>query len=96
MTKVWEETWKASAMTGYVSGEGSDTIEVLGTRPVERAKLVAAAPKLVRALLAAEWGGWDDVLGVNRCPVCSFIYNDNGDHSPNCELDNALREAGVR
>jgi hypothetical protein len=67
--------------------------------PRDVATLAAAAPDLVRALLAVEWGDG------TRCPSCgtksglSCTYEECDGvhtHATNCELDAALRKAGVR
>lgn len=62
---------------------------------IARAKLAAAAPDLVRVLLAVEWG--DDQEDGDYCPSCGLekeYYG--GRHSEGCALDAALRKAGVR
>ncbi len=52
-----------------------------------RAKLVAAAPDLVRALLAVEWHH-------GECDICGAFERDG--HEPDCPVGGALRKAGVR
>lgn len=70
----------------------------------ERAKLAAAAPELVRALLAVEWGGVQ-IGQVHHCPACGgaerHCYDFDGclmredvDSTPGCPLDAALTAAG--
>jgi hypothetical protein len=59
-----------------------------------RAKLAAAAPDLVRALLLTEWRrSWEgDTL--DSCRACErFRYQG---HTADCETDLALKKAGVR
>lgn len=61
-----------------------------------RTKLAAAAPDLVRALLAVEWVGqeWDCGALPDACPRCK-AYREDG-HTFDCTLDAALRKAGIR
>lgn len=55
-----------------------------------RARLMASAPALVRALLLVEWNGCDPVMSESTCPECCA-----GDmHESDCILDAALQRAG--
>jgi hypothetical protein len=78
----------------------SDTAPTFLSEEIDghRAKLAAAAPELVRALLAAEWGGSCMSYGTH-CPACHEYPWDNGGrgevHKPDCVIDAALRKAGV-
>ena len=71
------------------------------TKPAEmvpRIRLMAAAPDLVRALLAVEWEGDEcETTGtfVSCCPECCALAS-SGVHEPDCSLDAALKKAGVR
>jgi len=63
------------------------------------AKLAAAAPDLVRALLLVEWASTG--LDENACPDCGVVWggadgNGSPPHMPDCRLDAALRKAGAR
>jgi hypothetical protein len=55
--------------------------------------LFEAAPDLVRALLKVEWRGIS--VCEPACPACGE-FEDDGKHAANCQLDAALRKAGVR
>jgi hypothetical protein len=67
----------------------------------EQAKLAAAAPALLRALLAVEWGGWNgeayDPCG-DHCPACGGrgpAAPVQHRHDGTCDLDAALTLAGL-
>jgi len=75
----------------------------------DRARLAAAAPEMVRVLLAIEWSGSDEE--GSKCASCGereyappalydeagkYLSYTPGSHSPDCALDAALRKAGVR
>ena len=62
----------------------------------QSARLAAAAPALVRALLMVEWGGLDrDYYDTDElivvCPCCE----EPARHARDCELDAALTAAGL-
>jgi|CXWL01.1.fsa_nt_gi hypothetical protein len=97
----WDEEWRADD-GDLLCAEKSDDCHITQTwhpygseeRIGARAILAAAAPDLVRALLAVEWGvycgSWDG-------PVCPMCVGDRSDgHAGDCQLDAALRKAGVR
>jgi hypothetical protein len=62
------------------------------------AQLVAAAPELVQVAIDVEWAGVEDAPEggqVAGCPRCGALKRD-GKHIDYCQLDAALRKAGVR
>jgi len=63
----------------------------LGNEAMDFARLAAAAPALVRALLAVEW---DDYEGCPCCPSCNEARDGNGHDSGACPVDAALTRAG--
>lgn len=90
--KSWEETWTAAGP--HVESDAPEAGEFLRStlehEPSSegRARLAAAAPDLVRALLVAEqWSG--------ACVCCGKLHRVHGHHAT-CALDAALRKAGVR
>ncbi len=67
-----------------------------------RAKLTAAAPDLVRALLAVEWVAQDGCCGEMTLPQCPWCDGYEGrvgfghhGHTADCQRQAALRKAGV-
>lgn len=94
--KPWEETWAAHGSA--VQADGRDVLDAWYHRddPVgghARARLAAAAPDLVRALLAVELAP-GRVPGVDEeCPWCGSIEGQS--HAANCLRQAALRKAGV-
>lgn len=106
MTKPWEETWdvEPEIAPGWVLVK---PIVALGPAPLQpltgdRLRLAAAAPDLVRALLAVERQGVN-LDGDAACPACGGDARDSTDppthsvmHASDCLLDAALRKAGVR
>ena len=93
MSKPWEETWTVRGSA--VQADGRDVLDAWyrGDDPVggdARARLAAAAPDLVRALLRVEWGG-DQSIGV--CPDCDA--RELHGHADGCGLAAALRKARV-
>ena len=90
MSKPWDETWTVRGSA--VQADGRDVLDAWyrGDDPVggdARARLAAAAPDLVRALLAAE----RDVRGV-----CHWCNNERRHgHADDCRWQLALRKAGV-
>lgn len=90
--KPWDETWSAHAgdeceAAIVVTHDASDTIVVEDQRT---AALIAAAPDLVRALLAVEWIGPE---AHRQCSSCGA--SDVRGHYDECALAAALRKAGV-
>lgn len=106
--KPWEEEW----YTAEAEPRCFDVYDTSGAKVFESSRfpgtpescLAAAAPDLVRALLAVEWvevvashgeePGWE-------CPQCSRFYSGkerpiNKPHFGSCALDAALKKAGVR
>jgi hypothetical protein len=110
MMKPWEEEWHAvggGETTEFRIGHAvySATREefVLSNTGPEEARLAAAAPELVRALLALEWSAWSRFApDVATCPAC--MGSEPGARAPetleghraDCIVDAALRKAGVR
>ena len=111
--KVWEEDWTRdndSSCSWVLSSKSApdyrgrfarfeDYEDEPGELQGARACLAAAAPELVRALLAVEWKGVEDYDPVAACPACGGhppLGNLPGRHEPDCALDAALRKAGVR
>lgn len=90
MGKSWDETWTASGST--VRNETRDLLESwnFDANAADRARLAAAAPDLVRALLAVEWIGPE---AHRRCSSCGA--SDIRGHYDDCALAAALRKAGV-
>lgn len=105
--KPWEEEWHtAEAEPGCF-----DVYDTSGAKVFESSRfpgtpescLAAAAPDLVRALLAVEWlavDGIDAEIGW-ACSRCGKFYGgeerpEGKRHFNNCALDAALRKAGVR
>lgn len=98
MSNPWEETWRALG-GGIVCGDMTpDSWSCAFWHPsgpiderAARARLAAAAPDLVRALLAVEFATYD---GAERwCPWCSSYGVSS--HDPDCLRQAALRKAGV-
>lgn len=99
--KPWEETWHVGQL-GVEDEDGvpvlADVFEVFGAVD---ARLAAAAPDLVRALLAVEWSGRP---GDAHCEWCGAPAEDRytrdgwtpiGEHEDDCPRQAALRKAGV-
>lgn len=90
-SKPWTENWRAERPRDSLEEDGS-------TCNVE---LAAAAPALVRALLAVEWAeyeysvddgdGYMDSITREQCPACG----DRQVHEATCSLDAALKAAGL-
>ena len=93
MTKVLLDDWVEHHGAVML---GSHRLGVFGISPEDRARarLAAAAPALVRALLEAEVSG----VRFPQCPVC-FFHRGEGPkgvaHAPVCSLDAALAAAGL-
>jgi hypothetical protein len=116
MKKPWEETWIVRG-TNDIEGDEYPCIEHERPEPrqvaivatwfcgdVESARLASAAPELVRALLAVEWGADVDGGTLPGCSACygarpdprtDFHPSVHVDHKPNCVLDAALTKAGI-
>lgn len=87
---------------------GGDIMTVRSSNSAEvmtaRAKLVSAAPDLVRALLQVEWvyDGECDAEVVYRCPWCRELREVRKDdavggrHRDDCTREMVLQKAGVR
>jgi len=61
-----------------------------GEAPYLRARLASAAPDMARVLLRL-----DTLAKSERCPCCPY-KQDSPEHTEGCDLDAALRKAGVR
>lgn len=85
--KAWEETWKAMPQGEIVSVEAGRVIFDGDTE--ERSALAAAAPDLVRALLAVD-------ASLPECPWCGRDALSIKKHETDCVRDAALRKAGAR
>lgn len=109
MSKPWMEEWRAGAIEDnsesydcvYVQTADGDTrLEASSWRSQSEegmeavAKLAAAAPALVRALLAVEWVQ-DHMDPQYRCanPECGQEREEP--HCAGCSLDAALTSAGL-
>lgn len=105
-TKAWMQTWRADP--GSASPGGLATVVTGGTaaddgwhpRAVcqcsndETASLIAAAPAMVRALLAVEWSVGDPGR-YPMCQECAASQAMPGDlHMDDCAIDSALSAAG--
>ncbi len=89
--KPWDETWTASG-TMVVGKDGWDVLDPWArVDALARARLAAAAPDLVRALLAVEFATYDGA--ESWCPWCSSYGVSS--HDPDCLRQAALRKAGV-
>lgn len=107
---AWLEEWEATCgpFDATLGRKQPDTTirhvfahvprEVEGPTAYEsRARLAAAAPDLVRALLRAEWNGARHDLVEKVCPDCGAYAGwatDSHKHHARCDLDAALRKAG--
>jgi len=100
MGKPWEETWTFDMQQDVVWTDLDDMRSV--GEPVlrpgaessgDQLRLAAAAPDLVRALLAVELAP-GRVPGVDEeCPWCGSIEGQT--HAADCPRQAALRKAGV-
>lgn len=98
---VWMETWAAHPACAVVRAEPgvSGVVAQFGTDDIDRTHLAAAAPSLVRALLAVEWKG-PQIGRVRHCSACGGAerhdhdYNSDRLGGPSCSLDAALTAAG--
>ena len=97
--KPWEETWEATDMfygSADVEHRGTAVMRTCGPddEPYHypRARLAAAAPDLVRALLAVEWA-YDDLVLEHMCAWCGARKTVG--HTHDCVRQAALRKAGV-
>lgn len=98
-----------SAMSHLAPAPDAPCRDELVKRGVDRVKLAAAAPALVRALLAAEWYPENWSVGPTDsptrefqgpwCPVCEAEVGNPfpGDrkHQPDCTTELALKAAGL-
>lgn len=95
--KPWEEDWREMGHTVTEGPEGGWSLLLSANRwegeelAVARARLAAAAPDLVRALLAVEFATYDGA--EIWCPWCSS--HGVSSHNPDCLRQAALRKAGV-
>lgn len=110
--KPWLETWEVHPRNGHlvvrVAGFPDDhgVALALDKSHAPRARLAAAAPALVRALLNAEWDGdrFAETPFGDKCPECGGVPREvlpSGRldptlrHHPNCDIDAALTAAGL-
>ncbi len=102
MSKPWDETWTVRGSA--VQADGRDVLDAWyrGDDPVggdARARLAAAAPDLVRALLAVEWVRDEELYLGYECPWCGARNPDGSidtyHHEKPCTRQAALRKAGV-
>ena len=99
--RFWEtETWSVidpdDDGDDCCIADGKGNVLVEDGLDIADARIMAAAPDLVRALLAVEWVDNDtDATGryTQHCPSCDAYFPK---HAPDCALDAALRKAGVR
>ena len=93
--KPWEATWRVgrSVLRTLYEGEADAPDEkLIGLLDTpEQARLASAAPDAVALLLKHEWKA--DDYGP-YCIECNTLRSIG--HRPDCELDIALRKAGVR
>lgn len=102
MTKVWEEEWTFRTVEGHSGAlcfpDGGEALVKYDPARyargvgIQRGKLAAAAPELVRVLLAM-------YMAHDDCPSCRVPMSWTGPPKgckPDCALDAALRKAGVR
>jgi hypothetical protein len=93
---VYLETWSVGAT--YPVEIRNDADRVVAQGHPDRTQLIAAAPALVRALLACEWAyvEWDEGSCGPQCQGCSSnqptMY---AKHDPCCPVDAALTAAGL-
>ena len=105
--KPWEETWEVGPAGIETENRIPVLVDEFGVFENADARLAAAAPELVRALLEVEWvdvdiGEGDAPHYVSSCPWC-FGYErplwighkDGHGHAPDCARQAALRKAGV-
>ena len=109
MSKPWLETWWKKVRVG-------DSVSITNDGGTERARaicrtpsspwadIVAAAPDMCRALLAAEWAAsCPECDSLHRiCPWCKdadpsegAVHPDESGHHDDCGLDAALTKAGL-
>ncbi len=100
--KPWEEDWYQDFGEDdddpLVRRSGDKVIQAAWIEDERRAKLLAAAPDLVRALLAVEWISRPDPFG-DVCPWCGVEQAHDIPppfrHATDCQRQAALRKAGV-
>ena len=94
MRNPWDEDWYPDFGDDeddpLVRRAGDNNIQAAWIENEQRAKLLASAPDLVRALLAVEWIG---PVAHKRCSNCGA--SDIRGHYDECDLAAALRKAGV-
>lgn len=89
---VWMEDWETDG-DRIVFGPDGLWLQTTAMHPGPPgcvAKLAAAAPALVRALLPLEWSGCDNWGAQGQCPECGHDI----DHTKTCSIDAALVGAG--
>lgn len=103
--KPWLETWTCTVDGPAVDVEQVSISGIAGAfhglydvGQAAHGRLIAAAPALVRALLAAEWGsGMGIPEGEDTCPACQGFPGTGHDDEPTgrCIIDAALSAAGL-
>lgn len=104
-SRVWMGDWRSEEKGVFMpvrvyAADGETIADVLGgSRRVENAALIAAAPALVRALLRLEWSGHNDsgrpTFTFPCCPACRVAAaNAYVPKHHECWLDAALTAAG--
>ena len=96
MSKPWLETWRIAGKVGLLIKDVDGDIHMGPKFGVERTRVAAAAPMLVRALLAAEWQMvW--IGGMHQaCPECLGVQPSTGGNGhSSCDVDAALTAAGL-
>lgn len=91
---VLDAQWSiVTAGGGYVA-EAYDGLRGEETDPAiarHNARLIAAAPELLEACKAAEWGGYDTQVDLRYCPVCAG--SERTGHTGDCALSAAIARA---
>ena len=90
-----DETWgltKHATFVRVVSAESDNPVRAyIHVGAATHGALIAAAPELYRALLAAEWGA-ENCAGTRSCPVCEG-WEETDRHKPDCIVAAALKKA---
>lgn len=95
---VFQEVWGWEGADETSSGEAE--LAVHGIVSDEQARLAAAAPELVRALVLSEWADMSAGEYHVECPVCHLhcgceVQHTTSSHDLACPVDAALTKAGL-